>query len=112
MKDGEHNLSAQKLSENWTSESGTTTEVTENANSAEQSPETVTTEVISSPEKAKNAGFGIQTSITPREGQPRPCNKTSKWVCFACFDFRKHPGTMEENDSSALEESSQELPVT
>lgn len=94
MKDAEQNPSAQKLSDNWTSESDTTTEVAvspENANSAEQSPETVTTAVTASPEKANSAEFQMEISTTPREGQPRPYIKTSKWVCFACFDSRKHP---------------------
>ncbi|KAF2617621.1 hypothetical protein F2Q68_00041399, partial [Brassica cretica] len=93
VKDAEQNLSAQKLSDNWTSESVTTTEVAvspENANSAEQSPETATTAVTASPEKANSAEFQMEISTTPREGQPRPCIKTSKWVCFACFDLRKH----------------------
>ncbi|KAG2329324.1 hypothetical protein Bca52824_000504 [Brassica carinata] len=93
VKDAEQNLSAQKLSDNWTSESVTTTEVAvlpENANSAEQSPETATTAVTASPEKANSAEFQMEISTTPREGQPPPCIKTSKWVCFACFDLRKH----------------------
>ncbi|CAH8297154.1 unnamed protein product [Eruca vesicaria subsp. sativa] len=55
VKEVEQNLSAQKLSENRTSESGTTTEVAENGNNAEQSSETVTTEVTASPENANNA---------------------------------------------------------
>ncbi|KAJ0253597.1 ADP-ribosyl cyclase/cyclic ADP-ribose hydrolase [Hirschfeldia incana] len=92
-KDAEQNQSAQKLSENLTSESGTTTEVAvspENANSAEQSPEAVTTAVTASPEKADNAKYQMELTTTPREVQPRPCTKTSKWVCFACFDSRKY----------------------
>ncbi|CAH8358338.1 unnamed protein product [Eruca vesicaria subsp. sativa] len=91
VKEAEQNLSAQKLSDYRTSESGTTTEVAENGNSAEQSPETVTTEVTTSPQSVNNAGLGIETSITSRAAQPHPCNKTSKWVCFACCDFQKHP---------------------
>lgn len=87
MKEAEQNLSAEKLSENWTSGSGTTTEVSaspEKGNNAELSPETV----AASLEKANSAEFQIEMSIVPRETQPRPCSKTSKWACFACCDFQ------------------------
>uniref|UniRef100_A0A1J3JH18 ADP-ribosyl cyclase/cyclic ADP-ribose hydrolase n=1 Tax=Noccaea caerulescens TaxID=107243 RepID=A0A1J3JH18_NOCCA len=87
VKEAEQNLSAEKLSENWTSGSGTTTEVSaspEKGNNAELSPETV----AASLEKANSAEFRIEMSIVPRETQPRPCSKTSKWACFACCDFQ------------------------
>ncbi|XP_020880402.1 disease resistance protein RPS4 isoform X3 [Arabidopsis lyrata subsp. lyrata] len=90
VKEAEQNLSAVKVSEDWTyGSSSRCTHVVKTC--PEQSQETVTTEVEASPEKADNAEFQINI-ITPREAQPqpRPCAKTSKWVCFTCCDFQKH----------------------
>lgn len=82
MKEAEQNLSAEKLSE-----SGTTTEVSASPEKGKNA-ETVAAEVAASLEKANSAEFQIEMSIVPRETQPRPCSKTSKWACFACCDFQ------------------------
>ncbi|KFK34401.1 hypothetical protein AALP_AA5G140300 [Arabis alpina] len=84
VKEAEQNQSVEKVSENWPSESD---------NRCKQSPESVITEVAesvaASPEESNNPEYEAEIIITPREAQPGPCSKTSKWACFACCDFQE-----------------------
>ncbi|XP_024013795.1 disease resistance protein RPS4 [Eutrema salsugineum] len=87
VAEAEQIRSAEKVSENCTSGSGSRcTDVVKRR--PIQSLEPVTTDVVASPEPANNVDF--QTKIVPREAQLHTCSKPSKWACFPCCNSAKH----------------------